>query len=106
MTFCPEKCIFGRFTNLSIGAATINVGPNAGACRARVAPSRKKKSSGPTPGASNLNQKSIFEDFDNFWRYMPIKWLSERANGSKNEPGIGFENPGVDPSSSPSLTQT
>jgi hypothetical protein len=21
-----------------------------------------------TPGPSNLNQKSIFEDFDNFWR--------------------------------------
>jgi len=27
---------------------------------------------------------------------MPTKWLQERTNGSKNEPGIGFEGPGVD----------
>ena len=26
---------------------------------------------------------------------MPTKWLQQRANGSKNEPGIGFEGPGV-----------
>jgi hypothetical protein len=26
---------------------------------------------------------------------MPTKWLQERVNGSKNEPGIGFEGPGV-----------
>ena len=26
---------------------------------------------------------------------MPTKWLKERARGSKNEPGIGFEGPGV-----------
>jgi len=26
---------------------------------------------------------------------MPTKWLHERANGSKNEHGIGFEGPGV-----------
>ena len=28
---------------------------------------------------------------------MPTKWLQERTNGSKNEPVIGFEGPGVDP---------
>jgi len=27
---------------------------------------------------------------------MPTKSLQERANGSKNELGIGFEGPGVD----------
>ena len=26
---------------------------------------------------------------------MPTKWLQERAHGSKNEPGIGFEGSGV-----------
>ena len=41
------------------------------------------------------HQKSIFEDFDIFWREMPTQWLQERANGSKNEPRIGFEGPGV-----------
>jgi hypothetical protein len=48
-----------------------------------------------TPGPSNLNQKSVFEDFDNCWRQMPTKWLQERHNGSKNDTGIGFEGPGV-----------
>ena len=27
---------------------------------------------------------------------MPTKWLQKRANGSKNESGIGVEGPGVD----------
>jgi len=48
-------------------------------------------------GPSNLNQKSIFEDSVNFWRSMPIKWLQERTNGSKNAHGIAFEGPGVEP---------
>ena len=48
-----------------------------------------------TPRPSNLNQMSNFEDFDKLWRYMPTKWLQERADGSKNGQGIGFEGPGV-----------
>ena len=28
---------------------------------------------------------------------MPTKWLQERADGSKNGHGIGFEGPGVEP---------
>ena len=31
---------------------------------------------------------------------MPAKWLQERGNSSKNEDGIGFEGPGVDPCTS------
>jgi hypothetical protein len=27
---------------------------------------------------------------------MPTKWLQQRANGAKKEPGIGFEGPGVE----------
>ena len=27
---------------------------------------------------------------------MPTKWLQKRPNGSKDDPGIGFEGPGVD----------
>ena len=26
---------------------------------------------------------------------MLTKWLQERPNGSKNDPGVGFEGPGV-----------
>ena len=36
----------------------------------------------PTPGPSNLNQKSILGDFDEFWRHMPTKWLQERPPDS------------------------
>ena len=39
--------------------------------------------------------KVILEDFVSFWRLMPTKWFQERADGSKNELGIGFEGPGV-----------
>ena len=62
---------------------------------------RARKEEGP----SNLSQKSIFEDFDNFWRYMPTKWLQERPNGSKNVLGIGFEGPGVEKRPSAPLLQ-
>jgi len=48
-----------------------------------------------TQGPSNLNQKSLFEDFVNFWRYMPTKQLQQRGNGSKHEDGIFLEGPFV-----------
>ena len=47
-------------------------------------------------GPSNLNQKSILEDFDNFWRPMPTKWLQERPLLLKTTPGITLEGPCVD----------
>ena len=40
---------------------------------------------------SNFDQKSNFEDFVNFWRYVPPKWLQERPHGSKKDPGITLE---------------
>ena len=38
----------------------------------------------PLKALQTLNQKSFLEDFVNFWRYMPTKWLQQRAKGSKN----------------------
>jgi len=37
-------------------------------------------------GPSNLNYKSTFEQFIDFWRYTSTKWPQERTNGSKNGP--------------------
>jgi len=33
-------------------------------------------------------KSQFFRDLVNFWRYMPTKWLQERAKGSKNEHGM------------------
>ena len=43
---------------------------------------------GPRKARRTLNQKSFLEDFVNFWRQMPTKWLQNRTNGSKTAPGM------------------
>jgi hypothetical protein len=42
-----------------------------------------------TQGPSWGHLKSqLSSDLVDFWRYIPTKWLQERAKGSKNEPGM------------------
>jgi len=42
---------------------------------------------------SNLNQKSILDDFVNFWRQIPEKWLQERPQIPKVSPWMNLEGP-------------